>query len=145
MIDLQQLVDSYAWRHSKETIPGPGDFNDARRQLYAIAHKCNRPLAELKQMKELAGPDKTFRFLDLPPETRNPIYIIALQAKGHVDIGTDAEYNSGDKENTNKPPTPGLLRANRQIYKEAIKLLYSENVFKFYSPKDLLEVQARVH
>jgi hypothetical protein len=43
-----------------------------------------------------------------------------------------------------KPPTPGLLLVNRQIYSEAVELLYSKNTFSFKAPQELLDFEHRI-
>lgn len=63
--------------------------------------------------------EKTFKFLDLPPELRNMIYVYFFRAKPHKAYG----YPKNDR-------LPGLLLANKQIHKEAIELFYSITTFQ---------------
>jgi hypothetical protein len=43
-----------------------------------------------------------------------------------------------------KPPTPGLLRTNKQIYSEAVELLYLKNTFSFKVPQELFDFERRI-
>jgi hypothetical protein len=43
-----------------------------------------------------------------------------------------------------KPPTPGLLRANKQIYQEGIEILYSKNIFKFAHPREMFGFEGSI-
>ncbi|KAH7079646.1 hypothetical protein FB567DRAFT_533056 [Paraphoma chrysanthemicola] len=47
-------------------------------------------------------------------------------------------------ENPYRPPTPGLLLTNRQIYGEAVEILYSVNVLRFNDPGQLFAFEQRV-
>lgn len=64
-------------------------------------------------------PEKTFRFLDLPPELGNLIYTLLFTAKPHKVFG----YVDSHK-------MPGILLANKQIHKESIGLFWSNTTFQ---------------
>lgn len=42
------------------------------------------------------------------------------------------------------PPTSGILRTNKQIYHEAIEILYSKNIFKFHEPEHLFAFEDQI-
>lgn len=62
-------------------------------------------------------------FLHLPGEIRNVIYADVLVKKE----GKEVQCTSRSRKNG---LTPGLLTANRKIYREAITMLYSQNRFQ---------------
>lgn len=68
-----------------------------------------------------------FRFLDLPPEVRNEIYILLLTAR----------YKPGQRESYAWRGQPGLtsaiVRVSRRLHAESSALLYSLNVFQAHS------------
>jgi len=43
-----------------------------------------------------------------------------------------------------KPPTSGILRTNKQIYHEAIEILYSKNIFNFREPEQLFAFENQI-
>lgn len=75
--------------------------------------------------------DKFTRFLELPPEIRQKIYAHNLCFEREISVYL---YPRGF---TTKPPTPGLLRTNKQVYRETVNVLYSQNIFKFMKPDRL--------
>ena len=76
--------------------------------------------------------------LCLPREIRDQIYGYSLCAAIQVEIGPKRDLPLSVEENPYNVPSPGLLRTNRQIYSEAIEILYAKNIFEFGAPKDLL-------
>ena len=76
-----------------------------------------------------------FVFLLLPREVRDQIYTYTLLAPSLLAETTPRPRDILHIENHPfKSPTPGLLRANKQIYQEGIEILYSKNIFKFAHP-----------
>jgi hypothetical protein len=43
-----------------------------------------------------------------------------------------------------KPPTPGLLLVNKQIYHESVAILYSSNIFKFQEAGHLFALEQQI-
>ena len=86
-----------------------------------------------KNSKNLRTPKKPFRLLDLPREVRNRIYTFALgggspsgkeRLPTHtISIRRDCFFNPRC--------TRSLVVVNRQIYEEALPLLYNSKIFKF--------------
>ena len=81
-------------------------------------------------------------FLSLPLEIRIQVYDLALVRRFEYDIedipitlvrvenGIGCEYEP-------LPPSPALLRSNRQIHIEAAPTLYGSNIFKCSAPRNL--------
>jgi hypothetical protein len=88
-------------------------------------------------------------FLTFPRKIRDQIYIHALAAPNQVNpcprpvVTTTIPGSIAPPSSTipslaeYKPPTPTLLVANRQIYYEALPLLYSKNVFSIPNARDM--------
>jgi hypothetical protein len=142
MIDLNQLEEGLENRFS-DLDSLVRDAGRLQRLLYAIARRHNQTWRELENIKESQGYyKKPFLFLCLPREIRDRIYLYSLQAP----ITADVRFRlcvDGDNY-PYKPPTPGLLRTNKQIYREATEILYSKNVFSFYLPQELLNFEEQI-
>ncbi|KAK0124552.1 hypothetical protein ONS95_009500 [Cadophora gregata] len=60
-------------------------------------------------------------FLDLPSEIRNSVYELCLLQQSPINPFDEYYPGSG--------LTPGVLRVNRQIYREASSFMYAQNIF----------------
>ena len=69
----------------------------------------------------------TFRFLELPPEVREKIIILALDWSGSMNI----EPFRFASTNPFKKPNLALMRTSKQIYREAASILYLRTTFCF--------------
>lgn len=97
---------------------------------------------ELERLKESTGFNKPFPILRLPREIRDEIYTYSLRAAISVETLQWPFIPTADSPY--KSPTPGLLRANKQIYHEAIEILYSKNIFKFQNPGHLFAFEEQI-
>ncbi len=75
--------------------------------------------------------DMSTNFLNLPNELRNRVYKLCLLHQEPIDPWSD--YNQ------RLELTPGLLRANKTVHREASSLFYAQNRFNFttVTPKDV--------
>lgn len=149
LIDLAQVQNHLCNLGSRDD----GDSRDwatrendfLRPMLFATARKYNQTYKELESLKELHGFYKhPLPFLLFPREIRDKIYFYALRSPLTTSTTTRyamyfMEYFS--EPSPFKPPTPGLVYANKQVYREATEVLYSRNIFKFKSPKVLFDFE----
>jgi hypothetical protein len=114
-------------------------FEALKGHLYATARQLNVMHDELARFKKAAGLDKPFPLLKLPREIRDDIYAYSLCATLAVQPHELPDFFSAlvDPNCPYRPPTPGLLRANKQIYQESVDVLYSRNIFRFWEPVKL--------
>lgn len=115
--------------------------------LYQTARRYNRTWKELENLKKLHGfYDKAFPFLRFPREIRDKIYAYALRAPSTVTTGPrDWMFRTYENDPWSfKPLAPGLILANKQIYQEALPILYLSNVFKFTSAKEMSDFEDRI-
>lgn len=98
-----------------------------RRRQYRVI----RPVIKSSARKKLTS------FLDLPHNIRQKIYTYSLCIEDVV----DPFYKRLDPY---KPPAPGLLRTNKQIYHEAIDMVYSKNIFDFTEAEDFVAFQKQI-
>ena len=96
---------------------------------------------KIEPHKELTEINKPFPFFDLPHEIRQQIYTYSLYTGDSIDI---KPYGVSFVPESFKPPAPGLLRANKQIYDEAIDVVYSKNIFKFFEPEHILAFEKKI-
>lgn len=125
MIDLHQLLENV-----DDEPDDLGKYNATLRLLHWAVRRYNKTYEDLERLKESTGLNKPFPILRLPREIRDEIYTYSLRAA----IGVETTSRLAifvTTDNPFKPPTSGLLRANKQIYHEAIDILYSKNIFKF--------------
>jgi hypothetical protein len=139
MIDLQQLLDSI-----DDSLDDSSRSEATLRLLCSTVRRYNQTCEELERLKESMGFDKPFPFLRLPREIRDKIYTYSLRAASWVEttpwmhlLLTAADYPF-------KPPTSGILRTNKQIYHEAIEILYSKNIFKFREPEHFFAFEDQI-
>jgi hypothetical protein len=85
-----------------------------------------------------------FPFLNLPREARDKIYLYCLQAPLEAETRLRPWMSLCFENYSWKPPTPGLLLTDRQIYSEAVELLYSKNTFSFKAPQELLDFERKI-
>ncbi|KAF7894144.1 hypothetical protein EAF00_007658 [Botryotinia globosa] len=149
MIDLNDLVDERAFGHDVESLQAANEYLE--RLLFATARKHNQVWEELESMKESSGIyDKSLPFLSFPREVRDQIYRYALQATREAFVGVrhirmlSCDTFPDSTHYPFKPPTPGLLLVNKQIYEEAVQVLYSCNNFSFHRPRELFDFQNQV-
>ena len=136
MIELTELANSIADEELTEAT---------RRLLLQIARRFNQVWRELEALKESQGfYNPSFPFLTLPREVRDKIYLYCLQAPLVAEPRLRPWVFLCFENYPWKPPTPGLLLVNRQIYSEAVELLYSKNTFSFKAPQELLEFERRI-
>ena len=139
MIDLDWLLETF-----------DGGFDDADkyeatlRFLFLTARKYNKTYEELERLKELIGFNKPFPILRLPREIRDQIYTYSLCAPISAKTVSSLPLSTIPQDNPFKPPTPGLLRVNKQIYYEAIDILYSKNTFQFEEPEHLFAFEEQI-
>lgn len=92
------------------------------------------PLSSLTSYSPLLA--MHFPFLQLPTETRLPIYSLLLPySEYHVEEQKD---HSSVRWYSGKYSCPSILFVNRQIHREAVEILYRENFFAIYvrHPRD---------
>jgi hypothetical protein len=90
---------------------------------------------------------KSTSFLDLPRELRDEIYTYALRADILVHVGPRLPQQSPSYvpiPESHRPPVPCLLRANKQVYREAVDVLYGRNMFRFWNPELLLDFEEQI-
>ena len=112
--------------------------------LCLTVRSYNKTCEELERLKELTGFNKPFPILRLPREIRDEIYTYSLCAAISVETRPQRPFFLTVKDNPFKPPTSGLLCTNKQIYHEAIEILYSKNIFKFQEPEHLFAFEKQI-
>lgn len=138
MIDLHQLLENV-----DDEPDDLGKYNATLRLLHWAVRRYNKTYEDLERLKESTGLNKPFPILRLPREIRDEIYTYSLRAAIGVETTSRlAIFVTAD--NPFKPPTSGLLRANKQIYHEAIDILYSKNIFKFQEPGHLFAFEEQI-
>ena len=108
----------------------------------STARRYNRTCEELERLKESIGFNKPFPFLRLPREIRDKIYTYSLCAA--VPVGSATDLIIPRRDNPSKPPTSGLLSTNKQVYHEAIDILYPKNIFKFRVARKLFAFEDQI-
>ncbi|KAF2739202.1 hypothetical protein EJ04DRAFT_508917 [Polyplosphaeria fusca] len=142
MIDISQLLQDLD--DSFDTgLEDSGKYQVTTQLLCSTARKYNNLYRELERLKETTGFDKPFPILRLPREIRDEIYTYSLRATIAVDVVPRIPYVM-IAENPFKPPTPGLLRVNKQIHQEANEILYSKNIFRFMEPAHLFDFEDQI-
>ncbi|KAK4494834.1 hypothetical protein PRZ48_014190 [Zasmidium cellare] len=90
-----------------------------------------------KPFSNVPGPDQTqdgSRFLRLPAELRNRIYVLALN---DVVAHRARKTISYRKVHRVKSKAPGILMACKQTHTEATQLFYAQTTFQFDDPKHI--------
>jgi hypothetical protein len=139
MINIHELVERV-----EDERDNSSKYETALRLLRSTARKYNRTYEELERLKESTGFNKPFTFLRLPREIRDKIYTYSLCAETLVDTASRWSIFVIDRDNPCKPPTLGLLRTNKQIYHEALEILYSKNIFNFQEPGQLFAFEEQI-
>lgn len=86
-------------------------------------------LVQPRRLLLIGEPIVPFRFLDLPIELRIMTYKLLLCTK-------DKKICFRDNSLPNETELyPSILQVNRQVYSEAISVLYDSNVFELYYPR----------
>jgi hypothetical protein len=114
------------------------------RLLRSTMRKYKRVAEELERLKAATGFNKPFPILRLPREIRDEIYTHSLRAPKPVLELPWAMSPVLDADNPFKPPTLGLLRTNKQVYHEAVEILYSRNIFVFREPQQLFALEEQI-
>jgi len=152
MIDIQYLLQDVDDCDGLDDLDDLDDldvidsskYKAALRLLCSTARRYNRTCEELERLKESMGFNEPFPILRLPREIRDKIYTYSLCSAISV-VTTSQRYDfDTDEDNSLKPPTPGLLRTNKQIYHEAIEILYSKNIFSFQEPRELFAFEEQI-
>ena len=109
-----------------------------QRRICALGRKYAATYKELEKAREALGYfANPLPFLKFPRRIRDHILTYALEAPLWVRTHpVRAIYTSMSAV---KPPTPGLLLVNRQVYREAKEMLYSRNTFAFSEPQHMLD------
>jgi len=151
LIDLGQLGDDHRWDISESSNDArerlESDNQRLRTVLYATARKYNQTYTELEKLKELHGYYKNpLPFLRFPREVRDQIYFYCLRAPLTTDTrNRDSCMIAVDNgQYPFKPPTPGLVSTNKQVYREATEILYSWNNFYFKLPQHLFDFEKTI-
>lgn len=144
---MKELGRFTAFIEDYNNLDSFGKLHAMRRHLFDMARKYNAAHDELERLKKTMGLDKPFPFLRLPRELRDQIYAYSLCAAEPV--VSILELNRCFESRVEpycpyRPPTPGLLRANKQIYHETVGMLYSKNVFKFWEPGELVRFAKQI-
>ncbi|KAI9642459.1 hypothetical protein NHQ30_009264 [Ciborinia camelliae] len=149
MIELNGLVDERVFGDDVESLQAANEYLE--RLLFATARKHNQVWEELESMKQSSGIyDKPLPFLSFPREVRDQIYSYALQAPREAFVGVrhirmlSCDTFPDSAHYPFKPPTPGFLLINRQIYDEAVQVLYTSNTFSFHKPRELFDFQSQI-
>jgi len=129
VIDCKALLDSL-----RNYDDGEDQFDAAVRLVCSTVRRCNQTYTDLERLKEATGFNKTFPFLSLPWEIRDEIYNYSFFATVTIPV-TPITTSAADIPY--KPSTPGLMRANKQIYRESIDILYGKNMFVFSARSDV--------
>jgi hypothetical protein len=117
-------------------------YDKLRRLLFSTVRAYNSVKEELEIAREALGIYKTpFPILRLPREIRDQIYEYALQALGVVSPEPCPSNCLSLEKSTWKPTTPDLCLVNKQVYGEAVQVLYSKNIFCFERAGQLLEFE----
>ncbi len=138
MIDLQQLLDSI-----DDGLDESSRSEAMLRLLCSTIRRYNKTCEELERLKESTDLDKPFPFLRLPREIRDKIYTYSLRAASSVETTPRVLLALTAADYPFKPYTSGILRSNKQIYHEAIEILYSKNKVKFREPNIYLRSKIR--
>jgi hypothetical protein len=139
MIDLHRFLESF-----DDGLDDSSKYEATLRLLCSTARRYNKTCEELERLKESTGFNKPFPILRLPREIRDEIYTYSLRAAISVETIPRRPFILTVEDYPFKPPTSGLLRVNKQIYHEAIEILYSKNIFKFQEPGQLFAFEEQI-
>ncbi|KAL9110225.1 MAG: hypothetical protein Q9187_008077 [Circinaria calcarea] len=107
-----------------------------QRRICALGRKYAAAYKALEEAREALGYyANPLPFLQFPRGIRDQIYTYALQAP--VTVRTHPIPAIYTSISVFKPPTPGMLLVNRQVYREAKEILYSRNTFAFSETKHM--------
>ena len=126
MIDLKQLLDSV-----DDSLDDSSRSKAMLRLLCSTVHRYNLTCEELEGLKESTSFDKPFPILRLPREIRDEIYTYSLRAGSPVETTPQIHFLLTAADYPFKPPTPDILRTNKQIYHEAIEIFSVEEYLQF--------------
>ncbi|KAI9771413.1 MAG: hypothetical protein M1839_002803 [Geoglossum umbratile] len=114
-----------------------------RRRLCAVETKYAAAVEELERARDALGYYKIpFRFLKLPREIRDQIYLYALQAP--IEARPQPIRVIRKRQAMFKPPTPSLCLLNRQVYEEANEILYTKNTIAFDEPQQIPDFLGKI-
>jgi hypothetical protein len=121
------------------------EYDKLRRLLVSTVRAYNSVKEELEIAREALGIYKTpFPILRLPREIRDQIYEHVLQALGIISPEPCPSNCFSLEKSTWRPTTPDLClvnNLNKQVYGEAVQVLYSKNTFCFERAGQLLEFE----
>ncbi|KAF1993969.1 hypothetical protein P154DRAFT_527389 [Amniculicola lignicola CBS 123094] len=143
MIDLNSFVSDFEDGLPRYGMTNSDRYAAALQLLCSTARKYNQACEELDRLKAFVGFNKPFPFLRLPRELRDQIYTYCLCPATPVEPTRKTPLIPAT-DNPFKPPTPGLLRVNRQMYHEAGEVLYSRNMFRFDGPPSLRAFEGKI-
>lgn len=139
MVDFGRILESL-----DDCIDDWSKYQAALGFLCSTVRSYNKTCEELERFKELTGFNKPFTILRLPREIRDEIYAYCLCAPISVQTRPQRPFFLTVQDNPFKPPTSGLLCTNKQIYHEAIGILYSKNIFRFQEPEHLYAFEKQI-
>lgn len=127
-----------------ESVQGEVDRLYRALRLATIAYHDTKK--ELENEREAHGYYKQgFQFLKFPREVRDPIHQYSLKAPFEVQPESIIPVTHfGIQRSPWKPPSPGLCRANKQIWVETRDILYSENRFSFSLSLDMMRFEEQI-
>jgi len=116
-----------------------------RRALCATTRDYIQTKKELESAREALGyGKKPLPFLQLPREVRDQIYSYALQTAVNIRPEFHDIHSLSLQHSPWKPESPAICLVNRQIYVEAMEILYSKNTFCFSNPSELLSFEDQI-
>ena len=138
-------MDGNDYFDERDCLSYPLDVDDLikknerlQRRICALGRKYDAAHKELEEAREALGHyANPIPFLRFPREIRDQILAYALEAP--LTARTHPMPAKYTRISVFKPPTPGMLLVNRQVYREARRILYSRNAFAFSEPQHMLE------
>ena len=116
-----------------------------RRALCATTRDYIHTKKELESAREALGyGKKPLPFLQLPREVRDQIYSYALRTSMNIKPEFHDIHSLSLQHSPWKPASPAICLVNRQIYAEAMEVLYSKNTFCFSNPSELLSFEDQI-
>lgn len=144
-MDIATLLAVPAGHNPSDLFSLQEENDRLRRLLAATARSYNAIKKELDVAREELGHNKSpIRFLEFPREVRDIIYLHALQGTPHVNTEPRPIAWLAFEYHQMKPATPSLCLASKQVYRESVEVLYSNNTFRFERPGHLLQFEEQI-